>query len=59
MPVFDYRCADCGNLSEHTTDGSVLIEDLCLECAKKTIMSKQPSAPLGFILKGQGFYKPS
>lgn len=59
MPVFDYRCPECGHISEHyvqTADEVVT----CLGCEffndHLIHMVKQPAAP-AFHLKGSGWDK--
>ena len=64
MPVFDYKCLDCGYIIEKRHSGDSFINAYCPECDKNNLKGERPfqkqlSAPIGFILKGQGFFKPS
>lgn len=54
MPLFDYKCNDCGETSEKIASSSTLAVE-CPKCGGKA--EKQLSAPSDFTCKGQGFYK--
>jgi len=57
MPIFDYKCADCGNEFEKIVRSEVVDVEcpLCGAIAER----KEVSFKGGFVLKGEGFYKPS
>jgi putative FmdB family regulatory protein len=54
MPIYEYRCADCGHQDEHLQKVSEKPLSKCPACGKKTY-KKQLSAA-GFQLKGSGWY---
>ncbi len=54
MPVYTYRCENCGVQFDHHqkfTDAPLVY---CPECNKKTL--KKVIAPVGIVFKGSGFY---
>ena len=55
MPIYEYRCADCGH--EFETIQKVSEEPLstCPDCGKDTLKKKVSAA--GFRLKGGGWYE--
>ena len=58
MPLYDVMCPDCRRtwemlLKHHEHPGT------CPHCTGHPDLHRQPSRPAGFILKGEGFYKPS
>lgn len=59
MPFFDYKCAECGYSIEKLTLGEPELFTWCSGCGIGRYLAKQVAAPKGFILKGNGFYKPS
>ena len=59
MPYFDYKCPSCNFVKEMNTLGQEVIDYWCDNCNIVGYFKKQLSAPLGFILKGQGFYRGS
>jgi putative FmdB family regulatory protein len=54
MPIYEYRCNDCGHQAEHLQKVSEKPLAKCPACGKKTY-KKQLSAA-GFQLKGSGWY---
>jgi putative FmdB family regulatory protein len=54
MPIYEYRCADCGHQDEHLQKVSERPLSKCPACGKKAY-KKQLSAA-GFQLKGSGWY---
>ncbi len=54
MPIYDYRCTDCGFEKEVMRKISDAPLTTCPQCGKETF-TKQVSAP-GFQLKGSGWY---
>ena len=54
MPIYEYRCAECGHQAEHLQKVSERPLSKCPACGKKTY-KKQLSAA-GFQLKGSGWY---
>ncbi len=56
MPIYDFKCPSCGASFDALTKlGTTHIP--CRVCG--TDANKQVSAPGGFDLKGDGWYKPS
>lgn len=53
MPLFDFRCSDCGYEFERIVKGASSIE--CPKCGARA--EKQISAPARPQLKGSGFYE--
>jgi putative FmdB family regulatory protein len=54
MPIYEYRCEDCGHQEEHLQKFSEPALSLCPSCSKSSY-KKQLSAA-GFQLKGSGWY---
>jgi len=54
MPIYEYRCGECGHQEEHLQKVSEKPLSKCPACGKKTY-KKQLSAA-GFQLKGSGWY---
>ena len=54
MPIYEYRCSDCGYQKEVLRKMSDAPLTTCPECGKQTF-SKQLSAP-SFQLSGSGWY---
>ena len=54
MPIYEYRCGECGHQAEHLQKVSERPLSKCPACGKKTY-KKQLSAA-GFQLKGSGWY---
>ena len=55
MPIYDYKCSDCGHQIEVIQKFSDEPKTLCVECGKETL-KKMVSAP-SFRLKGGGWYE--
>lgn len=55
MPIYEYRCADCGFQKEYIQKMSDAPLTTCPECGKETL-GKMLSAA-GFQLKGGGWYQ--
>ena len=55
MPIYDYKCSDCGHQIEVIQKFSDEPKTLCIECGKETL-KKMVSAP-SFRLKGGGWYE--
>jgi len=57
MPIYDYMCGAC----KETTEVRQKLSDKelinCPKCGKKKLIKL--ISPVGFRLKGDGFYKPS
>ena len=54
MPIYTYRCDNCGirfERQQHFTDASLT---RCPECSKKTL--RKVFLPVGIVFKGSGFY---
>jgi putative FmdB family regulatory protein len=54
MPIYEYRCADCGHQDEYLQKVSEPPNSVCPACGKPTFQ-KLLSA-VGFHLKGSGWY---
>ena len=54
MPIYEYRCGECGHQDEHLQKVSEKPLSKCPACGKKAY-KKQLSAA-GFQLKGSGWY---
>lgn len=54
MPVYTYRCENCGVQFERTQKFSESPLAICPECGKKTL--RKVYMPVGIVFKGSGFY---
>jgi len=54
MPVYTYRCANCGVQFDQQQSFSDQPLTRCPECGKKTL--KKVYQPVGIVFKGSGFY---
>jgi putative FmdB family regulatory protein len=54
MPIYEYRCADCGHQEEHLQKIAEKPLAKCPACGKKTY--KKLLSAAGFQLKGSGWY---
>lgn len=54
MPIYEYKCSDCGHQQEYLQKVSDPPQTVCPACGKATF-SKMLSAA-GFQLKGSGWY---
>jgi putative FmdB family regulatory protein len=54
MPVYTYRCENCGVQFERTQKFSEAPLVICPECGKKTL--RKVYTPVGIVFKGSGFY---
>jgi len=54
MPVYTYRCENCGIRFEETQKFSDPSLTRCPECGKKTL--RKVYLPVGIVFKGSGFY---
>lgn len=54
MPIYEYKCAECGHRDDHLQKVSERPLKVCPSCGKKAY-KKQLSAA-GFQLKGSGWY---
>jgi putative FmdB family regulatory protein len=54
MPVYTYRCENCGIRLEKQQKFSDQRLSRCPECGKKTL--KKVYLPVGIVFKGSGFY---
>jgi putative FmdB family regulatory protein len=54
MPIYTYRCENCGVQFEkqQSFDDQALVR--CPDCGKKTL--KKVYQPVGIVFKGSGFY---
>ncbi len=54
MPIYTYRCENCGIQFEREQSYSDVPLKICPECRKKSL--KKVISPVGVIFKGSGFY---
>ena len=54
MPVYTYRCENCGVQFERQQKFSDQPLTRCPECSKKTL--RKVYQPVGIVFKGSGFY---
>jgi putative FmdB family regulatory protein len=54
MPVYTYRCEECGIQFEQTQKFSDAPLTKCPECGKKSL--RKVYTPVGIVFKGSGFY---
>ena len=54
MPLYTYRCENCGIQFERQQSFQDAPLTICPECRKKAL--KKVIAPVGIIFKGSGFY---
>ena len=54
MPVYTYRCENCGVRFERFQGFDEPVLTRCPECNKKTL--RKVYTPVGIVFKGSGFY---
>ena len=54
MPVYTYRCENCGVRFERFQGYNDPMLSRCPECNKKTL--RKVYTPIGIVFKGSGFY---
>jgi putative FmdB family regulatory protein len=54
MPIYEYRCGDCGHQEEHLQKIAEKPIPKCPACGKRTY--KKMLSAAGFQLKGSGWY---
>ena len=54
MPIYTYRCDNCGVQFERQQSFSEQPLTRCPECSKKTL--RKVFTPVGIVFKGSGFY---
>jgi putative FmdB family regulatory protein len=54
MPVYTYRCTNCGFMFDQQQKFSDAHLTRCPECSKKTL--QKVFQPVGIVFKGSGFY---
>jgi putative FmdB family regulatory protein len=54
MPIYEYRCAECGHQAEHLQKLSEPPLTVCTACGKPALTKLLSAA--GFQLKGSGWY---
>ncbi len=54
MPIYTYRCANCGVQFDKQQSFNDQALTRCPECGKKTL--KKVYQPVGIVFKGSGFY---
>ena len=54
MPIYEYRCSDCGHQEEFLQKVSDPLRTTCTKCGKESFSKMLTAA--GFQLKGSGWY---
>lgn len=54
MPIYEYRCSECGHQQEHLQKVSDPLLTTCPSCGRETYRKQLTAA--GFQLKGSGWY---
>lgn len=54
MPVYTYRCDNCGVQFDHRQSFSDPVIEICPECSEKAL--HKVYTPVGIVFKGSGFY---
>lgn len=54
MPIYTYRCENCGVQFDHTQKFTDDPLTRCPECSKKAL--RKVYTPVGVVFKGSGFY---
>jgi len=54
VPIYEYRCSECGHQQEHLQKVSDAVLTTCPACGKETYKKQVTAA--GFQLKGSGWY---
>ncbi len=54
MPIYEYRCSDCGFQNEYLQKISEPPMAVCPSCGKESL--RKLLSPAGFQLKGSGWY---
>lgn len=54
MPIYTYRCTNCGFVFDQHQKFSDPVLTKCPECEKKTL--QKVFQPVGIVFKGSGFY---
>ncbi len=54
MPVYTYRCENCGVQFDHRQSFSDPVLEVCPECSEKAL--HKVYTPVGIVFKGSGFY---
>lgn len=54
MPIYTYRCENCGVRFERMQGFNDPVLTRCPECNKKTL--RKVYTPVGIVFKGSGFY---
>ncbi|MDR0997315.1 MAG: zinc ribbon domain-containing protein [Zoogloeaceae bacterium] len=55
MPIYEYRCADCGHQQDHLQKMSDAPLTVCPVCGSGAYQKQVTAA--GFLLKGTGWYQ--
>lgn len=54
MPIYTYRCDNCGVQFDHRQSFSDPVLEVCPECSEKAL--HKVYTPVGIVFKGSGFY---
>ena len=53
MPLYEYRCRECGAISEHRHGFGESVGEACAACGGELV---RHFSPAGIVFKGSGFY---
>ena len=55
MPLFNFKCKNCGHIEEFLISPNQKLNEKCVECDKPD-WEKQFTKRMGVVFKGGGFY---
>ena len=55
MPLFNFKCKNCGHIEEFLVPPNQKLNEKCVECGKPD-WEKQFTKRMGVVFKGSGFY---
>ena len=55
MPLFNFKCKNCGHIEEFLISPNQKLDEKCVECDKPD-WEKQFTKRIGVVFKGSGFY---
>jgi putative FmdB family regulatory protein len=57
MPIYEFKCENCGHSLEKLMKSSDPFPTTCPECEQENVLKKQMSTNTGFLLKGYGWHR--